>query len=165
MNKPDKIVVHHTADGSQKPQLLNINEWHRQRGFPLSSRGFFVGYHYVIEPDGTVIQTREDDEEGAHCKGQNFSSIGIGLSGNFDLCMPNTKQIWSLQKLMAVLVERHNIDPQMILPHRAYKDTSCYGRLLSDHWAKDLYKVYIIGLLGAKIIQLREKLINFTHNV
>ena len=41
----------------------------------------YVGYHYVINPDGSVAAGRSHLEVGAHAAGRNQSSIGICLIG------------------------------------------------------------------------------------
>jgi len=158
MNEPKYIIVHHTADGSAGPQLNKVNEYHKYREFPKSSRGFFVGYHYFIEKDGAVIQAREDTDEGAHCKGYNFVSIGIGLAGNFDFEMPTAKQIYALGSLIATLCEKYKIKLEDIVPHRTFANTSCYGTRLSGSWARAVYKDYFLGAIGRLLIKIKELL-------
>ena len=59
MNKPLFIILHHSGGTDANPledtsnqTVSDINEWHKERGFPVSSMGFHVGYQYVIEKDG-----------------------------------------------------------------------------------------------------------------
>lgn len=138
-NIPTKLIVHHSAYAQYTDQLASINEWHRQREFPKSSLGFFVGYHYVINHEGKVTQTRKDDEEGAHSKGINFESIGICLEGNFDEELPTEEQKTSLGKLLVELCQKYKLDVTDIYPHRAFRDTECYGKKLDDNWVRVLY--------------------------
>lgn len=138
-NIPDKIIVHHSAYDQEASQLMQINQWHKDRDFPLSNRGFYVGYHYCINHAGDIVQTRELDEVGAHSRGFNFDSIGICLEGDFTKKHPSEAQKYALGKLLVFLVNRLRIDPADIRPHRNFGNTSCYGDLLSDEWARSIY--------------------------
>src|SRR6056297_1548914 len=103
MNNPDKIIVHH-AVSSKTHTAVDVSNWHKQRwnGYRPSRRGGatkYAGYHVIIEWDGTVVQCRDYDEEGIHCRGQNFSSIGVCLMGNFDTHLPSDKQMRAWRRL------------------------------------------------------------------
>lgn len=139
VNKPDQIIVHHDGVSREGPSFAIVNEFHKSRDFPLSSLGFYCGYHYWIERDGQVIAAREETEEGAHTVGQNRTSIGIGLAGNFDVEMPTEAQVEALGGLLSVYCRGYNIPPDRIFPHRHYAGKSCYGTLLSDNWAASVY--------------------------
>lgn len=141
-NKPDKIIVHHTAATEPLPQFDAINDWHKARDFPVSSLGFYVGYQYVIEKDGTIKTARSETEEGAHTLGQNFSSVGICLVGNFDIELPTQEQIDALTALMSQVANRHNIEPTSIYPHRHFANKDCYGTKLDFNWARLLFIAY-----------------------
>lgn len=131
-------VVHHSFTPKDLPVYKaekSFNDNHKARGFPKSASGWYIGYHIVIYGNGEVRKYRADDEVGAHTKEQNmnFKSIGICLSGNFDLEQPNPQQVESLTKLL----RQYNF--KEIYPHRHFAPyKSCYGKLLSDDWAKNL---------------------------
>ena len=161
-NLPVKIIVHHTADPNAGPQVENVNEWHRQRNFNKSILGWFVGYHFFIERNGKIIQCRVDDEHGNHTQGENFSSIGIGLAGNFDYQSPTALQIQSLVKIIGELIKKWGIKASEIYPHRKFKPTSCFGLILPDNWAKEQYRIFLHNKLLTALIALKgllEKLI------
>jgi len=100
-NKPKTIIIHHTAVKSDKPQFNAVNNYHKKLDFPLSSLGYYVGYHWFIERGGTVIRARADKDEGAHTLGGwNKKSIGICMAGDFSLETPSEAQIASLRSLM-----------------------------------------------------------------
>lgn len=134
-NVPNKIIVHHTASTEQGDQFYLVNGWHKEREFPLSSLGYYVGYHYLIEKSGAIRQARADSEEGAHTIGENTSSIGVCLAGDFSIEIPTLAQIDSLGVLLAQLCADFKIDETQILPHRKFKDTECYGVTLDYSWA------------------------------
>ncbi|MDD5431010.1 MAG: peptidoglycan recognition family protein [Candidatus Pacebacteria bacterium] len=136
LNAPDKIIIHHTADSDNRPQFDKINRAHKERTFPLSSLGYYVGYHYLIERDGNITQARKNSDEGAHAVGQNISSIGIGLSGNFDVEWPTVQQKTALTALCTKLFEDLNIPLSEIYNHKDFGDTSCPGKYLDKNTVK-----------------------------
>jgi N-acetylmuramoyl-L-alanine amidase len=90
------IVIHCSATPSGKPigsavesAAQVIDRWHKDRGFargPAAVRAFstslpHIGYHYVIDLDGRVINGRALGEIGAHAKDYNAASVGICLIG------------------------------------------------------------------------------------
>lgn len=138
-NLPDCVIVHHSAVGGFGPQFAGINESHHQRGFPKSNFGFYVGYHYLIEKDGSVFQARDEREGGAHTRGKNFSSIGVCLSGNFDVENPPAAQVSALAGFLRNVLSRYNLAPSVVFPHRRFNPTSCYGLRLDDDWVQRVY--------------------------
>lgn len=130
MNKPT-VVITHTAQSQKYHTVRDVDNWHRLRwpGF-VSRAGYHVGYHYVCEWDGTITQTREDDEEGAHVIGMNRASLGVCFMGNGDLHLPSQEQITAWNSLYAKLRKKYPNIPTY--PHRKYANKTCHGRLLSD---------------------------------
>lgn len=142
-NHPSKIVVHHTAYATHALQFETVNNLHRQRFDFVSSLGWYVGYHYLVEWDGSIRQARDDEEEGAHVIGQNTQSIGIALAGNFDLETPSASQRVALVQLIDKLLFKFNIPANEIYPHRAFTQTKCYGIMLGDDWARITYQQFV----------------------
>ena len=138
-NVPNKLIVHHTASAYHGSQFDSVNAYHKEREFYLSSLGFYVGYHYFIEKDGSLRQAKEDHEEGCHTIGQNLQSIGICLAGKFNVELPTWPQINTLGKLMQTLLQQHQIAVTEIYPHRKFQSKDCYGTLLHDLWARCVY--------------------------
>lgn len=148
LNKPNKIIVHHfggteanpLADSS-KATAQEVDSWHKARWPGFTSQEFrndngelyHVGYHFVIERNGKIVQCRGYKEEGAHCIGQNKSSIGVALAGNFDLTRPTAAQEKSFVKLYRQIKAAYpDISAEDIYPHRKYANKTCYGRNLDD---------------------------------
>lgn len=100
--------------------------------------GYYGGYTILIEPDGREYRYREDLEEGCHTKGKNVDSLGVALSGNFDIENPTDKQIVTLKKRLRKWTGKYNIAYELIDPHRAVAAKTCYGSMLPDEWAKNL---------------------------
>lgn len=79
MRKIDYIIIHCSATKEGIDwKAKDIDQWHKQRGFNK------IGYHYVIDLDGTVEMGRDENEVGAHCVGYNKTSIGICYVGGLD---------------------------------------------------------------------------------
>lgn len=73
------IIIHCSATKEgQDFKAKDIDKWHKAQGW----KG--IGYHYVIDLDGTVEKGRDDSEIGSHCVGKNKNSIGICYIGGLD---------------------------------------------------------------------------------
>lgn len=104
------IVIHCSATPSGRRidhGRLNaaqvINSWHAARGFKrtAAARARFnpelpsIGYHYVIDVDGTVFTGRNLNEVGAHASGFNSDSVGICLVGGQERSARYTPEQWT----------------------------------------------------------------------
>ena len=134
------IIVHHTATLGPATTVEAINKGHKDRNFTLSARGSYIGYHYVIDSNGTVTQTRDDDEEGCHARGYNKNYIGIGLFGNFENEKPTKRQTHALMHLIEKLRGNYGIPFANIKGHKEIKATACPGRHLYA-WLREYNKI------------------------
>lgn len=83
-----EIIIHCTDTPAGKSvSIQEIRRWHKARGFSD------VGYHYVIDVDGTVMTGRNIDLIGAHCTGHNANSIGLCYVGGRDKAGPGFKNV------------------------------------------------------------------------
>lgn len=149
-NNPKYIIVHHCGGSDANPFLDTsnqsfevVNEYHRQLWNFKSSLGYYIGYQYYIDKSGKVTQGRSDTEEGAHTIGKNNESIGICVAGNFDLTFPTPKQTEALKSLIGDKMKQYGISINNVVPHRAFAVKTCYGRHLSDDWARKLVETPI----------------------
>lgn len=79
MRDIDMIIWHCAATKEgQDFTVDDIRSWHKAKGWSD------IGYHYVIELDGTVKNGRPVAVVGAHVKGKNAHSIGICYVGGLD---------------------------------------------------------------------------------
>lgn len=79
MRRIDEIILHCSATKEgQDIKADTIRRWHLKRGFKD------IGYHYVIDLDGTVETGRPVAQVGAHTEGHNAHSIGICYIGGVD---------------------------------------------------------------------------------
>lgn len=145
-----RFCIIHCSDVSYKTnpmQYTAINRYHRDvRGFPESSIGSFVGYHRLID-NGINIQCRLDTDVGAHCNQQenglslNFQSLGICVSGDFDIEPMKPSDYFLLQEQVWKWQDQYNIPDGNVRFHRYYaKDKTCPGLLLNAEWLAKLLK-------------------------
>lgn len=83
MRNIDTIVVHCTAtrpnwwsNKSSEEKVREVRDWHVS-----GNKWSDIGYHFLIDRDGTVVEGRPIERAGAHAKGHNATSIGISLFG------------------------------------------------------------------------------------
>jgi N-acetylmuramoyl-L-alanine amidase len=105
MRPINKIIIHCAATHEGKDISVDtVKRWHLNKGWSD------IGYHYVIELNGSVMEGRPVGLVGAHCKGQNEDSIGICYIGGLDTA-GNPKdtrtdaQKESMRKLVSNLLE------------------------------------------------------------
>lgn len=139
---PDGIVIHHSAmpwPGEAQAGLRLMDEAHKRRAFGAYfwGRTYYIGYHYIVLPDGAVLPGRPERCRGAHAAGFN-SSIGICLVGDFETTddqggvrgpsVPTPSQMQALIDLTRRLRQSHGITPENIRPHRSVSaGTDCPG--------------------------------------
>lgn len=111
------IVLHcyGTKEG-QNFTVKDVDKWHKQRGWKK------IGYHYVIDLDGTIHKGRDESEIGAHATGYNAYSLGISYCGG---CDKNGKakdtrtkeQKESMLKLVHDLLKKYNLTLENVKCH------------------------------------------------
>lgn len=184
LNQPNKIIVHHFGGTDAQPladssnaTAQDVDQWHKARWPGFTSKIFtnrkgelyHVGYHYIIEKDGKIVQCRALDEEGAHCIGQNRSSVGVALAGNFDATMPTKAQEKSFRKVFNEIQSKYpKITKHDLYPHRRYATKTCFGNNLPDDYFTTLLKPEddqaVIKELQARIMQLLTQLYTLLAN-
>lgn len=156
-NKPNKIIIHHSADSSTENQAEKIDAYHKSLGFPRSEIGLYGGYHYLIERNGYIFEYRNETEIGAHDKDENINSIGICLAGNFNLETPTTAQCTALSSVLDRLLRDWHIPISRIEPHRWGDTTDCPGLRLDDAWAQRLYIKNKLSWLQQLLLWMTQK--------
>jgi N-acetyl-anhydromuramyl-L-alanine amidase AmpD len=132
----DKIIIHHSASTDGK-----IQNWGQIRRYHVDNRGWSnIGYHYGIELVGydyEILVGRWENENGAHCPGQNKSALGICLVGNFELSPVPARQWQSAIKLVRQLCVNHDLTPDYVYKHSNFKATACPGKYFDLEKFKD----------------------------
>ncbi len=125
-------------------QFVACNGWHRDRAFPVSSLGLFIGYHRLIT-GGVNYKCRLETDEGSHCNqkedgvSMNFQSLGVCVGFDGDVEFPTTADYALLQKQIWEWQDFYKIPNDRVRFHRYYaKDKTCPGSLITDQWLKDL---------------------------
>lgn len=151
----NKIVIHCAATQNGKPLCTKtqtaaerVDEWHAKRGFKRTEKALVfnphlkhIGYHFIIDTDGTVETGRQVSETGAHVKGHNLDSVGICLVGGITIDGKNfgryTERQW--QALHRVLRELESQYPSArICGHRDLSpDLNGDGNITKNEWLKD----------------------------
>lgn len=123
MRKITKIIVHcaDTPEGRDN-KAEDIRRWHKARGFND------IGYHYVVDLDGTIEPGRDVTIAGAHTTGHNADSIGVCYIGGADTDMKpkdtrTEEQKTALRLLLKYLVQKY--PGAKIYGHRDFAQKAC----------------------------------------
>lgn len=128
LSRINQIVVHHSASIGQTAK--DYARYHvLSKGWPG------IGYHFIIEVNGDIIQANPLTNVSYNVSGHNTRSIGICLSGDFTKQEPSPQQLKSLQNLIAHL--RRELPQELeVFGHKDYGQTSCPGPSLYKHLHK-----------------------------
>jgi hypothetical protein len=123
---------------------MSINNYHIKPGKQnhISPNGApHICYHYGIDGDGVVNHMNHLSATTWHAKGQNTSSIGILLVGDYDGpsykgkdTKPSKSQLVSLEKLLNYLVdyESLSLEKNDTYGHNAFGKENCPGTVVSN---------------------------------
>jgi len=136
LQKVDYIVFHCSATPEgQNVTASIIDGWHKDRGFDK------IGYHVVIQLDGTIEFGRALDEVGAHVKGHNHNSIAVVYAGGLDelLHPKDTRTPEQKEAMRRVAIALQNLFPEArLVGHRDLSpDLNGDGIITSNEWLKD----------------------------
>ncbi len=135
---PTHVTVHHT-DGAQTmteaataAEVRGIQHYH-MAGRAAEGKDVWedIGYHFLIDGAGRVIEGRPADTLGAHVGGANANNIGVAMMGNFDRIKPSAEQVESLTRLVSFLALKYREDPSrqgFLEGHQHYNNTDCPGK-------------------------------------
>lgn len=143
MRPIDEIIIHCTAtrpnwwEGkSAQEKVDEVRRWHLDRGWSD------VGYHYLIDRNGQIVEGRPVERAGAHVKNHNANSIGISLFGGHGSSASDSfddhftkDQEQSLKRLIADLRDRFP-DINKVTGHNQYSVKSCPGFPVPDWLAQ-----------------------------
>lgn len=111
------IILHHQCGKGQTVE--EIHNYHKNK---LKWAG--IGYNFFIDFEGNVHEGRPLEFVGSHCAGNNTSSIGICLEGDFRKDKPTEAQLKSCKELIKYL---RNKFPRIgkVLNHNDLYATQC----------------------------------------
>ena len=118
-----KIIVHcaDTPEG-RDDRAADIRRWHKAQGWND------IGYHYVVDLDGTIEPGRPIEKAGAHCTGHNADSIGVCYIGGCDKKMQPKDTRTDAQKASLLLLLKYLVAKYpgvTIYGHRNFANKSC----------------------------------------
>lgn len=133
--RPTHVTVHHTegpqtmtADATAQA-VKNIQSFHMANAD--GRHGWDdIGYHFLIDGAGRVVEGRPAETLGAHAGGANDQNIGISMMGDFNRQKPTDAQVESLTRLVSFLAMKYGQDPSrtgFLEPHKHYDQTDCPG--------------------------------------
>ena len=133
MRNIHSIYVHHSASSRDNTTRDMISSWHTD-GNGWSD----IGYHYVIEGDGQIKEGRPVYIIGAHVRGNNSKTVGVCLTGNFEVEEPSNQQLTSLWRLLDGLLTNFGLTRTDVYAHREDRqaNTKCCGENLFEHLKK-----------------------------
>ena len=141
MRPISEIVIHCTATRKDwwngrttSAKVEEVRRWHKD------DQGWSdIGYHYLIDRDGTLATGRPLERVGAHVKGHNTGTIGVSLFGGHGSAATDgfaehftPAQDRALRDLIAQL-RRHFPAIVKISGHNEYAAKGCPGFTVS-HW-------------------------------
>lgn len=137
--KITEIIVHCTATrpawmagNKTSEKVAEVKEWH------VKGRGWSdIGYHFLIDRDGTVAKGRPITRNGAHVKGHNTGTVGVSLFGGHGAAADDMfsdhftpVQDKALRKLLADM--RSIYGPVPVTGHNQYATKGCPGFIVAE---------------------------------
>jgi len=140
MRKISEIIIHCSATPPDwragqpaEAKVAEIRRWH------VEERGWSdIGYHYLIDRDGTLVEGRPVERMGAHVRGHNDGTIGVCLLGGHGSSATDAfddhftpAQARALLKLIRSLEAEHG--DLAVTGHNDYAAKACPGFKV-DRW-------------------------------
>ena len=130
----DRITVHHegnaTPNYDSNATAVACSLRRIQNAHCKTMHAGDIGYHFIIDRQGTIWQGRELRYQGAHVKSNNSNNIGIMCLGNFEIQQPTQAQVNTLARLCQALMQGYHIPRNKLYGHRELRSTACPGRNL-----------------------------------
>lgn len=125
MRQVDWVVVHTAGAYDLKNHKVVYQSIETIRDYHIRHNGWRdIGYHWVIEEDGTCMPGRPEDDIGAHAEGFNDHSIGICVTGDGDYAAFLPSQLATLIRKCAQICGERRLPGIRVIGHR---ETGQYG--------------------------------------
>lgn len=146
------LVIHHTGVAAEVgPEVI--------AGYHVTDLNWpGIGYHFVVYPDGRIVQTNALTTVAYHARQFNAMGVGIALLGDFESAPPAQDQLDATAALCVWLRRGLRLPVDAIQGHRELVNVTCPGDqwLLGAAWKYDLiYRVQremgeALGVPGAE---------------
>lgn len=117
----DMAVVHH-SDTSETTTWQVMANYHVQHNTWPG-----IGYHFGIDPDGTVNYLGDIETRRYHARDANARSIGICCKGDYAKSLPSAAMLLSLGRLIGLLGEHLGVVLSYCGHRDVVRDTECPG--------------------------------------
>ena len=138
------ITLHHggvkfTKDEDPVKYIQHLQDWSRAK-----KNWIDIPYHFMIDLDGTIYETRPINYPGDTNTSYNPEGHAlICVMGNYEVQKINKKQLRSVVKLSAFLAKKYGVSADKIKGHKDYAETLCPG--------KDFYKYIADGTIKNRV--------------
>jgi hypothetical protein len=130
MNSPNKIIIHASAtDDTPSFSWGAIRKWHTGHNGWLD-----IGYNAGIELVGDhyeIMYGRPWTLDGAHCMGQNSTSLGFCFVGDFSAHPPPLLQLSSAAMFLREWMRIYKIVRADVFRHDHFNNTDCPGAMFN----------------------------------
>jgi hypothetical protein len=126
LHTPNRITIHHTVQGAiSGPAAARAVQRSHVDGNGWSD----IGYHFLVDRDGTVYEGSPVDRVGAHVLRQNTGNIGVAMIGSFHQEELGEAQKRAVANLVGHLAATYSIpiDRAHIKGHGERMATECPG--------------------------------------
>lgn len=148
LSRVRRIVIHcaDTPDGDARYGADDIEQWHRKRNLKRRPEDLdrypdipyeFCGYHFVIEVDGALTQTRDLREAPQANPPFNFESVAICLMGRCRFTLAQWNTLAQVLIGLETGIEAQSLPPPLVQGHYEINSAkTCPGFNVTDWRAR-----------------------------
>lgn len=136
------LAVHHTAvEETGTHQLFAVNRYHKNKWNMKSTLGWYVGYNYFIDYDGTTTQCRSLNEETIANKGHNCDVESRCDTVSACFALDGDKQVFTDAQIKAWIELREKYSHLEVTLHKNLQvDRICPGKKISINYLNSLFE-------------------------
>ncbi|MCK4609423.1 MAG: N-acetylmuramoyl-L-alanine amidase [Gammaproteobacteria bacterium] len=145
-NQGKYIALHHTSSYNTGASQLNaVDRYHKSKWDMKSTKGWYVGYHYFMDAQGKITNTRDINEEsianmGYNCDRQETcTAISICMQGDFNTQHPTDAQTKAFKEFVHNMQQR--FDGIKVVGHRDLQaHRTCPGKNIKKRYLDNASK-------------------------
>ncbi len=129
--KIDKVILHQELGNGS---VESVNAYHISETSHIAPGvgAPHIAYHYAIRKNGEIVLCNDPQDVTWHCKGQNQTSIGIMLVGDFtgpghNGGVPTNEQREAFFELADYLMNEFDLSPEDFFGHCDFGKPACPG--------------------------------------